>query len=94
MEIMAKSGPLTRMGKYSLGFVILVLVLSLFMGAVTGSLLSHIFGFEFLNHPISGEPLELVRNFYLIEKLVVRLTPAALLAACVAGWFLYRGRNR
>jgi len=82
------------MGKYSFTFVLFVLILGLFIGAVFGSLVHQVFGLEFLNRPIFSNPLKIAEDFYIIKKLELQLTPASILGLVVAGWFLYkRGKS-
>ena len=80
------------MGKRSISFTFLVLVLGLFIGAVAGSLLSRVFGIDFLNHSLFGT-LTVARDFYLIKTLELQLTPAGLLGLVLAGWLLHRTKE-
>ncbi len=81
------------MGKRSISFIVLVLVLGLFIGAVAGSLLSRVFGLDFLNHSLFGT-LTIARDFYLIKNLELQLTPAGLAGLVIAGWLLYRKKEQ
>jgi hypothetical protein len=82
------------MGKYSIGFVVLVLVFGMFLGAALGSLLQQVFGFGWLNQDLFSSPVEMVRDFYIIERLEVQLTPGSLLGLIAAGWILYKKGKR
>ncbi len=82
------------MGKYSISFVLIILIFGLFTGAVFGSLLEQVFGIGFLNIEIFSSPVKIAENFYILKNLELQLTPASLLGLVVAGWFLYkRGKS-
>ncbi|MCB1326149.1 MAG: hypothetical protein KDK35_13010 [Leptospiraceae bacterium] len=76
--------------KYSIGFVLIVLVLGLLIGAVLGSLIEQVFGLTWLNVELFGEPLLLADDFYIVKRLEVQLTPGALLGLLASGYYLYR----
>lgn len=78
----------------SISFIILVLLLGLLIGAVTGSLVSRIFGLEFINRPLFSTPLHVAENFYIIKNLELQPTPASLLGFVIAVWLLYRNKER
>ena len=80
------------MGKHSISFIVLVLVLGLFIGAVAGSLVSRVFGVDFLNYSLFGT-FTMARDFYLIKTLELQLTPASLVGLVLAGWLLYRTKE-
>ncbi|MEQ9366177.1 MAG: hypothetical protein RIF32_18190 [Leptospirales bacterium] len=83
------------MVKYSISFVLLVLLLGLMIGTVAGSLLEQIFGLGFLNWALFGDgPLTLVMDFYFITKFEVQLTPGGLMGFGITAYVLYRkGRS-
>lgn len=78
------------MENFSISFVVLTLIIGLWIGTVTGSLLARVFGIGFLDMPLFGDSITLIRNFYLIERLDLRITPAALLGFAVTAILLYR----
>ncbi len=78
------------MVKYSISFVLAVLVLGLLIGAVAGSLLERIFGLGFLNLGLFTDPVTLIRDFYVITKLEIQLTSGGLLGFVIAAYVLYR----
>ena len=78
--------------KRSISFVIVVLILGLFIGAVAGSLISRVFGLAFLDHALIG-PFTVANDFYVIKNLELQLTPASLLGLVIAGWLVYRSKE-
>ncbi|MCB1308116.1 MAG: hypothetical protein KDK30_08055 [Leptospiraceae bacterium] len=81
------------MRKHSIGFVALVLLLGLLIGAVLGSLIHQVFGFAFLNLELFQSPLVLADDFYILKRLEIQLTPGSILGLLVAIWMLFiRGR--
>lgn len=82
------------MNKYSIGFVLLVLVAGLFIGSVTGSLLQQVFGFSWLNVALINEGFAIVKDFYLIQRLELQITPGSITGFLVAAWYLYRNARK
>jgi len=78
------------MRRYSISFVLIVLILSMLIGAVAGSLLSQVFGLEFLDWHILPSSFKIVRDFYIIKNIELQLTPASLLGLVIAVWFLIK----
>ena len=78
------------MDKISISFVILALTLGLWIGGVAGSLLHRVFGLEILDVSLFGDSLNLISNFYLITRLEVRITPAAVLGFIITAILLYK----
>ncbi|MCB1166110.1 MAG: hypothetical protein KDK37_17690 [Leptospiraceae bacterium] len=61
---------------------------------MAGSLLHRVFGLVFLDISLTGEPLTVAKDFYLIKSLEVTVTPAAILGLLAGGWLLYKkGKN-
>ena len=82
------------MGKLSISFALLVLILAAFAGSVAGSLLDRVFGLELIHRDLFNGPITLAEDFYLIAELSVRITPGVLIGLGIAGWLLYRkGKN-
>lgn len=81
------------MGKHSISFIFLVLVLGLFIGTVAGSLLARVFGLEILNHSLFGG-LVIARDFYLVKNLELQFTPAGLLGLVLTAWLLYKTKEK
>lgn len=78
------------MKKLSIGFVVLVALLGLLGGAVAGSLISRVFGLDFLvRELLPGNGLR-IKDFYILKNLELQLTPGALLGLLAAGWLIYR----
>ncbi len=82
------------MGKYSISFIILVVILGVFIATVLGSLLSQVFGLDFLNYSIFGRGLKVAEDFYILKTLELRITPAGLLGLVLTGWLLYRTKEK
>lgn len=78
------------MEKISISFAIIVLLLGLLIGAVTGSLLHQIFGLEILNRSLLEHPVPVAENFYVFSRLELQLTPAGLLGFVAAAYLLYK----
>jgi len=76
--------------RFSFSFAILALILGLFMGSVLGSLFQQVFGLSFLNKPLFADSIVLAKDFYALQRLEIRLTPAGLLGLIASGWFLYK----
>ncbi|MEQ8353510.1 MAG: hypothetical protein RH862_18690 [Leptospiraceae bacterium] len=82
------------MGKLSISFAILTIILCAFLGSVAGSLLHRVFGLAFLDFSLTGEPLTVAKDFYIIKILEVTVTPGALIGVLLGGWLLYKkGKN-
>jgi hypothetical protein len=78
------------MKKLSVSFVVLMLLLGTWGGAIAGSLLSRVFGLDFLVvELLPGRGIQ-VRDFYILKNLELQLNPAALIGLVVTGWLLYR----
>ncbi len=86
----AYGSSLTWMSRFSFSFALLALFLGLFMGSVLGSLLAEVFGMEFLDKPLFADSILLAKDFYVLQRLEIKLTPAGLLGLAAAGWFLYK----
>lgn len=82
----------TQMGKYPISFILIVLILGFFIGAVSGSLLGQIFGLEIFNRALLGQSLVIIEDFYVLQKVAIQLTPGAILGFIISAWLLYRGR--
>lgn len=78
------------MVKYSISFVLAVLVLGLLIGAVAGSLMERIFGLGFLNLGLFTDPVTVIEDFYVVTKLEIQLTSGGLLGFVIAAYMLYR----
>jgi predicted membrane chloride channel (bestrophin family) len=78
------------MEKYSISFTVLVLVLGLLIGSVAGSLIEQVFGFPYVNMAIPERGIRLVNQFYLIENLTLKLTPASIVGFMLTIWLVYR----
>ena len=52
-----------------------------------GSLLSQIFGLDFLNYTLFAVHME---DLYLLQKITIAPTTSAVLGLLVTAWFLYR----
>jgi len=76
--------------KYSIPFIIIVLILGFFIGSVVGSLVQQVFGLEFLNRTFFDKPLKLAENFYMIKSLEINITPSGILGLILSSWFVYR----
>lgn len=81
------------MGKFSISFVILALILGLFIGAVTGSLIHQVFGLTMLNTPMFGQSFTVAENFYILKRLEVELSPAAVIGFIITALILYKKGN-
>ncbi len=68
----------------------MVLLLSIFMGAVIGSLLDTVFGVHFLNYELLPENGLEIHNFYIIKEMKIQLTPSSLIGAGVAIYILLK----
>ncbi len=78
------------MKKLSVSFAVLMLLLGTFGGAIAGSLLSRVFGLDFLVlELLPGRGIQ-VKDFYILKNLELQLTPAALIGLIGTGWLLYR----
>lgn len=78
---------------HSICFVILLLLLSAFLGSVIGSLIETIFGINFLNYELlPGKGVE-VKDFYIIKELRLQLTPSTILGMGIAIFLLYKYSN-
>lgn len=86
----AYGSSLTWMSRFSFSFALLALLLGLFMGSVLGSLLAQIFGMEFLDRPLFADSIQVAKDFYFLQRLEIKLTPAGLIGLAAAGWFLYK----
>jgi predicted membrane chloride channel (bestrophin family) len=81
------------MKKHSISFVILLLLLSGFLGAIMGSLLETVFGLSFLNYELLPKNGIEIEDFYILKKLNLQLTPATLIGIMIAIYFLYKYNN-
>jgi predicted membrane chloride channel (bestrophin family) len=77
------------MDRYSISFVLVVLILGWFAGSVVGSFLDQMLQARLFDISLTGSWLR-IENFYLIQILELRLTPAGLLGLVLAGVFLYK----
>ena len=77
------------MDRYSISFVLVVLILGWFAGSVVGSFLDQMLQARLFDISLTGSWLR-IENFYLIQILELRLTPAGLLGLVLAGSFLYK----
>lgn len=78
---------------HSICFIILMLLLSAFLGSVMGSLLETIFGINFLNYELlPGKGIE-IKDFYLLKELRVQITPSTILGMGIAIFLLYKYGN-
>ena len=78
------------MKKLSVSFAVLMLLLGTLGGAIAGSLISRVFGLDFLVlELLPGHGIR-IRDFYILKNLELQLTPAALIGLVVMGWLLYR----
>ncbi|GIX42655.1 MAG: hypothetical protein KatS3mg129_2388 [Leptospiraceae bacterium] len=81
------------MKKHSISFIVLLLLLSGFLGAVMGSLLDTVFGLSFLNYELlPGKGIE-INDFYILRKLNLQLTPATFIGIGIALYFIYKHGN-
>jgi uncharacterized transporter YbjL len=71
------------MNKGQIGSLFLVLILGLFVGAVAGKILDHVFSTEFLSVFLFDKPFEL--ELYII-KVGIQLTPASIIGLVVSGY--------
>jgi hypothetical protein len=78
------------MEKMSISFVFVTLILGLFLGTVMGSLLSQVFGMDFLNRSIFGQSITMAENFYVFKRLDITITPASLIGLILTIVFLYK----
>lgn len=78
------------MDKLSISFIVVALVLGSMIGAVAGSLLAQVFGLDILNSSIMGEYSPVLEDFYIVESLQIRVTPAALLGFIITVALLYK----
>jgi len=78
------------MERHSISFVIVVLILGLLIGTVSGSLLEQVFGLDVLNQPLLDTSHGLIESFYLINRLDIRLTPAGLIGLIITIWLLFK----
>lgn len=78
------------MDKYSIGFVVLVLFFGLMIGSVLGSLLNQVFGFTWFDIALVPENWALIKDFYLIRRLELQITPGTIVGFFVVAWYLYR----
>lgn len=67
-----------------------MLFLGAFGGAIAGSLLSRVFGLDFLVFELlPGHGIQ-INDFYILKNLELQLTPGAILGFGFVGWLLYR----
>ena len=78
------------MERHSISFVIVVLFLGLLIGTVSGSLLEQVFGLNVLNQSLLETSDGLINDFYLINRLDIRFTPAGLMGLLLTIWLLYK----
>ncbi len=78
------------LGRFSISFVILALILGMFVGAAAGSLAYQVFGLEFLNRTLMSKPWRIAEDFYLIKVLEIQVSPAALIGLVLTGYLLYK----
>ena len=64
--------------------------MGLLIGTVSGSILEQVFGLGVLNQPLMDTSYGLIEDFYLINRLDIRLTPAGLLGLIATVWLLYK----
>ncbi len=76
--------------KHSISFIILMLLLGFLLGAVMGSLIETIFGLSFLNRNILPNGGWEIKDFYVIRKLNLQITPASILGVIISIYFLYK----
>ncbi|MCX7809289.1 MAG: hypothetical protein N2247_00115 [Leptospiraceae bacterium] len=81
------------MKKHSICFIIFMLLLSGFLGAVMGSLLETVFGLGYLNYEVLPNKGLEVNNFYIIKKLNLQLTPATFIGIAIGIYYLYKSNN-
>ncbi len=72
---------------HSFSFVIVILFAGIFLGAVLGSLLSQIFGLDFLNYGLFQVGFA---DFYIMKSIEIIPTPASLIGLMIAIWVLYK----
>ncbi|WCL48737.1 hypothetical protein O4O04_15715 [Leptospira sp. GIMC2001] len=75
------------MNKGQIGNIFLVLILGLFVGAISGILLDRIFGIQFFSVFLFAEPF--VLELYII-KVGIQLTPASIIGLVVSGYLVLK----
>lgn len=78
------------MKKHSVCYVLLLLLLSGFLGAVMGSLLETVFGLNFMNYELLPNGGIQINHFYIIKKLNLQITPATIMGILIAIYLIYR----
>lgn len=78
------------MNTYSISFVLLVLVLSLFIGAALGSVVHQVFGLNWFDIGLIPDTWVVLEDFYVLRRLEIQITPGSILGVLVAAWYLYR----
>lgn len=71
------------MNKGRLGNILLVLVLGLFVGAVSGVIIDRLFQVDFFSKGLFSEPFQL--ELYIIQ-VGIQLTPASIIGLVVSGY--------
>jgi hypothetical protein len=76
--------------KMPVSFVILAVFIGIMIGSVAGSLLSQIFGFDFLDRSLFAESITIIHDFYFLQKVSIRLSAGSLLGFFITLILIYR----